>query len=166
MSKLEWLAGEYMREVGDDEFQRAGAAALARGGCPLENYSAEYLKAALDTCKGKLKKYRDLPAYAGFYFTDDVPIDPAAAAKDFIPENKERLQKLRAALAALPEFKQLPLEQSLKAVAAECGVKAGVLVHPTRLAMTGATAGPSLYHLLEILGRERVLARFDRVLGM
>ena len=165
MSKMEWLAGEYLREVGDEEFQRAGAEALRRGGCPLEKYSAEYLKAALDTCQGKLKKYSDLPAYAAFYFTDEVKIDPTAAAKDFVPENKERLQKLRAALAVLPEFKLLPLEQALKAVAAEGGVKAGVLVHPTRLAMTGATAGPSLYHLLEILGRERVLARFDRVLG-
>ena len=36
---------------------------------------------------------------------------------------------------------------------------AGVLVHPTRLACTGATAGPSLYHLMEVLGKERVLKR-------
>jgi len=39
-------------------------------------------------------------------------------------------------------------------------------VHPARLAVTGGTAGPSLYHLLEILGRERVLARLDRALSV
>jgi glutamyl/glutaminyl-tRNA synthetase len=44
------------------------------------------------------------------------------------------------------------------------GVKAGVLVHPCRLAVTGNTAGPSLYHLLEVLGKEKVLARIERVL--
>jgi glutamyl/glutaminyl-tRNA synthetase len=40
------------------------------------------------------------------------------------------------------------------------------LVHPIRLATTGATAGPSLYHLLEILGRERVLRRIDQALTL
>jgi len=40
-----------------------------------------------------------------------------------------------------------------------------VLVHPTRLACTGNPAGPSLYHLLEVLGKERVLQRLDRALA-
>jgi glutamyl-tRNA synthetase len=165
MDKLEWLAGEYMREVSDAEFQARGAEAFRSGGCALENYPAGYLKAALDTCKGKVKKFSDLPAYAGFYFHDDVKLDAAALAKDFTPENKPRVQRLRDAFAALSEFATAALEQTLKSVAAEFGVKAGVLVHPARLAVTGSTAGPSLYHLLEILGRERVLARLDRALS-
>jgi glutamyl-tRNA synthetase len=45
------------------------------------------------------------------------------------------------------------------------GVKVGLLVHPTRLATTGTTSGPSLYHLLEVLGKEKVLARIDRALA-
>ena len=166
MDKLEWLAGEYMREVGDAEFQARGAEAFRRGGCAVEDYSPGYLKAALDTCKGKVKKFSELPSYAGFYFHDDVKLDAAARAKDFTPENKPRVQRLRDAFAALPEFTSAGLEQTLKSVAAEFGVKAGVLVHPTRLAVTGSTAGPSLYHLLEILGRERVLARLDRALSI
>ena len=63
------------------------------------------------------------------------------------------------ALSRLPEFNAAAIEQALKAVAAELGVKAGILVHPTRLACTGAAAGPSLYHLMEVLGKERVLKR-------
>jgi glutamyl-tRNA synthetase len=130
----------------------------------LENYSDDYVSAALDTCKGKVKKYNELPAYAGFYFADDIKIDPAALAKDFTPENKPRIQQLRDAFAALPEFVATKLEETLKAVAKEFGVKAGVLVHPVRFAVTGATAGPSLYHLLEIVGKKRVLDRLDQAL--
>jgi glutamyl/glutaminyl-tRNA synthetase len=53
----------------------------------------------------------------------------------------------------------------LKGVATELGVKAGVLVHPTRLACTGASSGPSLYHLMEIIDRERTLERLNRAIG-
>ena len=56
------------------------------------------------------------------------------------------------------------LEASLKGTAANLGLKVRDLVHPMRLAVTGSNAGPSLYHLLEILGKEKVLARLDRAL--
>ena len=56
------------------------------------------------------------------------------------------------------------LEARFKTIAASMQIKVGALVHPTRLAMTGTTAGPSLYHLLEILGKEKVLERMDRAL--
>ena len=42
----------------------------------------------------------------------------------------------------------------------------GVLVHPCRLAVTGKTSGPSLYHLLEVLGKERVMARIEKALNV
>ena len=85
-------------------------------------------------------------------------------AKHFVAENKSRLQTLRDAFAALENFDATALESALKGTAAELGVKVGALVHPTRLAVTGSNAGPSLYHLLEILGRDKVLARLDRAL--
>jgi Glutamyl- and glutaminyl-tRNA synthetases len=44
-------------------------------------------------------------------------------------------------------------------------VKVGVLIHPTRLAVTGSPHGPSLYHLLEVLGKEKVMQRIKRALG-
>jgi glutamyl-tRNA synthetase len=44
-------------------------------------------------------------------------------------------------------------------------VKVGVLIHPTRLACTGNPNGPSLYHLLEVIGKEKVLARIDLALA-
>jgi glutamyl-tRNA synthetase len=53
----------------------------------------------------------------------------------------------------------------LKATATELGVKAGVLVHPVRLACTGKPSGPSLYHLLEVIGREKVMQRIERAMA-
>jgi len=123
------------------------------------------VRAALDTCQGKFRIFSELPAYGGFYFTAEISYQPEGVAKHFIPENKPRLQKLREAFAGLETFDATSIETSLKATATGLGIKTGALVHPTRLAVTGSNAGPSLYHLIEILGKEKVLARLDRALA-
>ena len=101
---------------------------------------------------------------SGFYFADTLVYDAEAVKKDFVPENKQRLEKLREAFAHAPAFNAESLEAALKETAKVLGVKAGVLVHPCRLAVTGKTAGPSLYHLLQVLGKERVMERLEKAL--
>jgi glutamyl-tRNA synthetase len=73
---------------------------------------------------------------------------------------------LRDKLAALDagKFSAADLENEFKALAAVSGQKIGSYIHPARLATSGRPVGPSLYHLLEVLGRERVISRFDRAL--
>jgi glutamyl-tRNA synthetase len=165
LDKLHWLDGEYIREMTEDRFRELGIHALARAGYDTNQYPLDYVKAALDTCKGKIKRFGELGAYGGFYFKEELTYDPNAAKRDLTPENKPRLAKLRDAFAGLPSFDPDAIGSALAAVAKGLGVKVGVLVHPTRLACTGSTAGPSLYHLIAVLGKERVLLRIDRALA-
>lgn len=165
-TKLQWLNGEYIREMAPDRYYELAVHALNRAGFDTNRYPLPYVKAALDTCKEKVKLFSALKDFADFYFVDEIAAyDPEAAKKDFTPENKPRLEKLRTALSQLTSFDPGSLEKTLKAVASELGVKAGVLVHPTRLASTGKPIGPSLYHLMAVLGKERVLQRLDRALA-
>ncbi len=164
LTKLNWLNGEYVREMNEERFYELSIHALSRAGLDTNRFPVSYVKAALDTCKGKFKLFGELPAYAGFYFKEEIQYDPEAAKRDFVPENRPRLQKLRDVFAALEPFEPDPIGNALKAVAQEFGVKTGVLVHPTRLACCGATAGPSLYHLLAILGKQKVLERLDQAI--
>jgi len=163
--KLVWLQGEYCRELAPDRFYELAVHALAKAGLDTNALSVAYVKAALDTCRGKIKTFSELPAYAGFYFRDEITYGPEAAKKSFVPENKPRVEKLRDAFGQLATFDAASLEAALKAVAAELGVKAGVLVHPVRLACTGNPSGPSLYHLLEVIGKEKVMARIEKALA-
>jgi glutamyl-tRNA synthetase len=165
LEKCTWLNGEYLRELSDERFQELGRVALGKAGIDLSKFSPEYVRAALETCKGKFRIFNELPAYGGFYFRDEFEYTPEGVAKHFVPENKSRLEAVRAAFAGIDSFDAINLETTLKAAAAGLGVKVGALVHPTRLAVTGSNAGPSLYHLLEILGKEKVLARIDRALA-
>jgi len=164
--KLVWLQGEYCRELPADRFYELAVHAFAKVGVDTNSLPVAYVKAALDTCRGKIKTFSELPGYAGFYFRDSLQYDAEAAKKSFIPENKPRVEKLRDAFGKLATFDAASLEAALKAVAGELGVKVGVLVHPVRLACTGNPSGPSLYHLLEVIGKERALARIERTLAL
>jgi glutamyl-tRNA synthetase len=164
LDKCTWLSGEYLREIADNRFQLYSRRALERAGYDLSGYSEEYVHAAVETCRGKLRIFSELPGYAGFYFRKEVRYDAEAAGKQFTAENRPRLEAVREAFAGLKDFSAGGIEGAMKATAAGLGVKVGVLVHPTRLALTGATAGPSLYHLIEVLGREEALGRIDAAL--
>jgi len=165
LTKLTWLNGEYIREMNDDRFYDLSIHALSAAAVDTHKYEPGYVKAALDTCKGKFKLFGELPAYAGFYFKDDITWDPEAAQREFTAENQERLRKLREAFATLEPFDHDHIGATLTGVAKGLGVKTGVLVHPTRLACCGSSAGPSLYHLLAVLGKDRTMQRLDRVLN-
>jgi glutamyl-tRNA synthetase len=165
LDKCIWLNGEYVRELSDERFQEMGRQALQKAGIDPSKFPPEYVRAALETCKGKFRIFSELPAYGGFYFRDDFEYNAEGIAKHFVPANKQLLEAVREAFAALEPFDATSLEAALKATAARLAVKVGALVHPTRLAVTGSNAGPSLYHLLEILGKEKVLTRLDRALA-
>jgi glutamyl-tRNA synthetase len=164
--KLHWLNGEYARELGDEAFYELAAARLKSSGVKLDNYPEKYVRAALQTCKGKINTFDELPPYCGFYFTDDFKYNPKSAAKHFTPESKRPLQAVREALSGLEKFNAGEIETALNSAAAKLGIKVGAIVHPTRLAATGSSVGPSLYHLLEVLGKEKVVARIDRALAL
>jgi glutamyl-tRNA synthetase len=163
--KLHWLNGEYARELSDSEFYDLAVAKLRASGVKVESFPEKYVRAALKTCKGKINTFDELPAYCGFYFTDNFDYNPEGVARHFIAENRSKLLAVRDALSALDKFDVTDIEVSLKSTAAKLGVKVGSIVHPTRLAVTGSNVGPSLYHLLEVLGKEKVIARINRALS-
>ena len=163
--KLHWLNGEYARELNDEGFYELGVARLKLSRVKLDDYPEQYVRAALQTCKGKINTFDELPAYCGFYFKEDFDYDPQSAAKHFTAENKPRLKAVRDNLSSLEKFDAAEIEAALKGTAAKLGVKIAAIVHPTRLAATGSPVGPSLYHLLDVLGKEKVLSRIDRALA-
>jgi glutamyl-tRNA synthetase len=166
LNKLHWLNGEYVREMDGDRFHELAVHAMARVGVDTNRYDLDYVKAALDTCKPKIKLFSEVPAFGGFYFQEEIELDPATVKTDFPAEGKPHLEKLREALSKLDDFNADKLGQTLKSVAAQTGAPISALVHPLRMACTGRAVGPSLYHLLEVLGQERVLARLDKALGL
>jgi len=72
---------------------------------------------------------------------------------------------LRDEFAKIENWNVEKIESTLKTLAQKLGCKTGDLVHPARVAASGRSVGPSLYHMLEVMGKKRVLARFDRMIA-
>lgn len=161
LEKLQWMNYEHLRGLPMADYrERAVVAGVDFGGA-----SDDYIAAALSTCRDKVKQVEDLSKFCSFYFTDEFDYDETMAAKAFAPDNKEPFARLREVFAGVEDFTPEPLEAALKALAEELEVKVRVLVMPARCACTGVKVGPSLYDLMAVLGRDKVLARFDKALA-
>ena len=158
MNKLKSINYEYMRKLSMDEFVAKGREALEKSGKLTDAFDSIFVNKALETCKDKVKTFAELPEYAGFYFTENLVYSPEILS-EFNEEACGRLKILVDRYSATDDFSAANLEMILKGLAKELGIKVGPLVHPLRLAVTAATSGPSLYHLMEVLGKDRTLKR-------
>ena len=161
IDKLHWLDGEYLREMNDTRFRELGTAALAAPVTISINIPPNYVAAALATCKGKIKRFSELRPLCRLLFRGRNQNRPRPCRQRIHPRKQTPNQEAPRRLRPTGTLQRRRNRADPKATAKDLGVKAGVLVHPTRLACTGSAAGPSLYHLLEILGKKTVLERID-----
>ncbi len=161
LDKCFWMNGQYLAQMSLDRFAELSLPFVERAGIAFGDLAA--LRAALALVKEKVKHLTDVPEWIAFFFTEDYPFDEASVEKTLrLPGALDRLQALEGALSGLDSWTAAALESAFKDLAASLGVKTALLVHPARVAATGRSVGPSLYHLLELLGRDRVLQRFAR----
>jgi glutamyl-tRNA synthetase len=159
LDKLEWMNTRTMMDMPLERFCELAMPFLGEAGAK----DPAYARRVLAVVKEKTKHMAELPAQTAFFFGEECPVEPEAAEKVLRkPGAAERLAQLRERYARLAEWTAAALEADLKALAAEKGVKPAEFIHPCRAAASGRTVGPSLYPMVEVLGRERVLARLER----
>ncbi len=161
-TKLTWMNGEYIRKMEIGRFVTLGKPFLEQAGVkPLGD--AYYLHSVFALVKEKIKLLKELPLWTKYFFTEEFEFDPQAVAKSCsLPGTSDRLEMLAENFSRVEPFEYDTLEAALKSLAVKLGIKAGELIHPCRVAVSGQAFGPSLYHMLAVLGRERVVARLDR----
>jgi glutamyl-tRNA synthetase len=166
LNKLYWINGEYWSAMDKSAFETFSIRFLEEKHALPATVDRDYLRAALGIIREKIKVGRDLPEWIGPFLNEEFEYDAKSAEKYLVPqESIQRVAQLRAALSALPEWSAAAIEQSLNLTAQVEGVKTAAYVHPARLAVSGKPIGPSLYHMVEVMGRERVLRRIDRTLA-
>ena len=164
LDKCFWLNGQYITQMSLDRFIELARPFLEKADIDVSDKN--YLCAVLSIVKEKIKLLSDVSEWTRYFFIEDYEFDPAAVEKVFgKPEAAERLIALRDELAKTANWNVQTLETTLKSLARKLRCKTGDLVHPARVAVSGRSVGPSLYHMLEVMGKERVIKRFQRMIA-
>jgi glutamyl-tRNA synthetase len=95
------------------------------------------------------------------YYFREKEIDPKAALKFLTPEMAPIFEEIIEALSRLKEFTAPAMEAALTQIVQKEGGKLGKIAQPMRVALTGGTASPGLFDVMEVLGREEVIRRLS-----
>lgn len=165
-NKLVWMNGEYVRKMPVSELVDRAMPFIKKAGFLAGQEEARRVEiaAAVALEHEKIKHLTDVPGLIDFFFTE-VVFDPGSVEK--VLKKPGVVDVLKAAIQAyqaLPSFTAASTEEATKAVALKLGIKNAAVFHPVRVAVSGRTQGPSLFHMLEVLGRERSLQRVQNTI--
>ncbi|HSK21098.1 MAG TPA: glutamate--tRNA ligase [Longimicrobiales bacterium] len=162
--KLEWMNGRYLAEMPGRDLGAVLSAAL---GAEPDTHTEQWWTELAELLKVRSRTVLEMIEQARPYAFDDLEYDPAAVAKHWKDGAAvaSRMEKLSADFSSLPEWTEPAVEACLRSRADAEGVGAGKLIHPLRVALTGAGASPGIFEVARLLGRERVLARMERAVS-
>jgi len=169
--KLDWMNGVYIRALSEDELlerllPHLQGAGLVPDPCPEETRAL--LRRLVPIVQERLKRLDEIVAWTTPLLQE---IEPPAAerlvGKKMTPEESlEALRRARAFLASVEPFEAEAMEQPLRDLADELGVKAGALFGILRWATTNQPVSPPLFGSFAFMGRQKVLARLDAAEGV
>ena len=160
--KLLWLNQQHMMRAQPDALVPHLRAQLRRLG--LDSDDQRLLEGIIVSQRERSKTLKEMAQNSRFFFTESVDIDPKAAAKHLSGGSLTMLSKVRERLAALPDWTAAGIHSVLNDLAAALEVGLGKVAQPVRVAVTGTAVSPPIDATLELLGRQRTLARLDAAL--
>jgi glutamyl-tRNA synthetase len=160
--KFIWLNAHYIKESDPKRLAELIAPNLAAKG--FEVSDLEYLAKAVVTLQPRAKTLLELAEQAEFYLMDDDKLEyEEKAAKKFLkPDIGPVMDDLVEQLAGMEDFSEQALEGVFVEVTERHGIKLGKIAQPVRVALTGRSASPGIFEVVNILGKSRVLARLER----
>ncbi|HZK16038.1 MAG TPA: glutamate--tRNA ligase [Solirubrobacterales bacterium] len=168
--KLRWVNGRFMRELPLDEYADAVATHLrthppaAPEGQVVPEAGDPDFRRACEIAQEKAQTLAEVWPLIRFAFGEPVE-DEKSWRKVMKGEAPTLLAAAREALARAGAFDTASIEDALTPVVAAHEVGAGKVYQPIRVAIAGSSVSPGIFESLELLGRERALARIDRALA-
>ena len=167
MKKLENINGDKIRALELEEFYRWALPFLQQSrvvSTPITSEQERVVKQALPIIQERIIKLGEIPAMLAFLFTEKVDLDPESVAKYLDGDSKQIITRAIEVLTPLVTWDHQSIDTALRtALIEELGLKPRLAFSAIRVAVTGSHISPPLFESMEILGRERVLARLAAV---
>lgn len=167
MKKLENINGDKIRALSLEEFYSWSLPFLQRSkvvATPVTADQEKIIKEALPIIQERIIKLGEIPGMLAFLFTEKVDLDPESVAKYLDGDSKKIIARALEVLTPLTSWEHASIDSALRsALIDEMGLKPRLAFSAIRVAITGSHISPPLFESMEILGRERVLARLAAV---
>ena len=169
LDKLQWLNNKYIMKLDIPDrtdlvipfWRQAG---LMDNEEPTADRRA-WLEKIVEAVEDRLITFADIDTHTRFFFVDEFEYDKKAVKKwfkgDYVPD---MLNQLRSEFAELSPFDESTIEAAIRQFVSQTGLSGIKVMQPIRVATTGTSAGPGLFEVLTLLGRDRVLQRMDRAI--
>jgi glutamyl-tRNA synthetase len=169
-AKLEWFNTQYLQKIPVEELLPFVEAELKQAGLWKDAWAGPerpWFAHAVDLLRPRTRFLGDFTTWSRAFFADDFDYDAEAKAKFWKDERiPGLLGKVADALAALPDWNHDACDAALRSVAAAEGVKAGLLINATRVAIVGRAVAPPLFETMVVLGKDRVISRLRRAVPL
>ena len=163
--KLLWVNSQYIHNADIERLSSLLMPFLYKEGLIKEGEKTdeERLTRIINALKQRSRTLVEMASSASYFFKDDIEIDKKESEKLLKQESLHMLERLATSLEGLSDFNQAAVEETIKGLVEKEGIKLSQIAQPARLALTGKTVSPGIYEVMEILGRERTLARLKKV---
>jgi glutamyl-tRNA synthetase len=160
LDKLSWVNAHYMKTLPLDRLVEDVKPFLeARGHREL---AGDWIGKMVKTLRERARTLVELVDLASYYLADEVAIDPKAAAKFLKPDARPMLAQLADRLSDVQPWEAASIQKAFEQVMSERNLALSKIAQPVRVAVTGGSASPGIFDVLEVLGRERSLVRLRR----
>src|SRR5438876_2052781 len=169
--KLEWFNTQYLQKLPIEDLLPDVESELKRSGLWKVDWAVtapghDWFSKTVDLLRPRIRLLPDFSSWSRAFFSDEFTRDPAAKGKFWKdPKVPELLAKLADALEKLKEWNHDACDHASRAVAEAAGVKAGLLINATRVAIVGQAVAPPLFDTMVVLGQQRVVRRLRDVVA-
>ncbi|MEN3046120.1 MAG: glutamate--tRNA ligase [Candidatus Hydrothermales bacterium] len=165
--KLLWMNSEYIKRKDINELVELSLEFLRKEKWWKREYEKDldFLKKVIELTRERAKVLRDIPYLIDYFYKDDFGYDIEAVERYFAdPKVFEGLEEVKGEFETLEVWNEEEIEKVVRKVADNLGEKHAFLIHPLRIALTGRKVGPSLFKLMELIGKERCIERIRRII--
>ena len=162
--KLLWLNQQHMMRTAPSKLVPYLRAQLRRVGCDSSDQAL--LEGVIVAQRERTKTLKEMAHNSRFFFAERIDVDPKAAAKHLGGDGRATLTKVREQLDRLPQWNAPAIHAALNDLAGTLQSGLGKVAQPLRVAVTGTPVSPPIDATLELLGRDRTLARIDAALSL
>ena len=164
--KLLWMNSQYMMSSSPEKLAELVMPFLVKEKIIKEDQVlvTAWLAKAVHTLQERAKTLVELAASLRYYISEDVVYNDKAKEKFLNEKSRELLKELKDGISSITEFSKPEIENLFKSIVEKYGIKLGALAQPARVAVTGGTESPGIYEVLEVLGKEKVLARLEKAI--